>query len=264
MRRRNFLGGLGASLALVGGCGSVGRLTGMGRFSGSSSSSGHASSLATVSRSLRLDPGFFFGHDVRPLHSVAYVLDLSGSMSERSGSMAGQLGRQQAAQAGGALVSSFGGSTLGNAAAGTVLSMDKKVELVKDHLNASLRGLSPDAKFNIVMFSGDVQTLSPAMIPAGTITTLLVSDFVARLEEGGATSMMQAIEAGLSTDADDLIVLTDGLPTDATPEEILAMVNTQNQAKPRRIFTVGVGSDQAEGFLTQLAHDNGGEYLAYR
>ena len=45
-----------------------------------------------TSRSLRLENGFFFGHDLRSEDSVAYVLDLSGSMSDRTGTAAEQVG----------------------------------------------------------------------------------------------------------------------------------------------------------------------------
>lgn len=261
MNRRAFVG----ALLAVGGCSALGKvsmisgsLSTRGGARGSSRASG-ASSASKLARSYRLDPGFFFGHDVRPFQSVTYVLDLSGSMSERTGTTFGQLGRETASST----MASYGGG-LGSAAADSVLSMDKKVELVKDHLNASLRGLQAGAQFNIVLFSGDVQKLSPSMISASTVTTTLVGAFVSQLEEGGGTSMKSAIEAGLSTDAEDIIVLTDGLPTDATPEQILTMVDTRNVEKKRRIFTVGVGDDQAETFLTALAEHNGGAYLAYK
>lgn len=271
MQRRAFLGAL--ALAATG-CSALGKVSMIsGSLSGRSSSRGSASggvaatgasSAGKMARSYRLDSGFFFGHDVRPFRSVTYVLDLSGSMSERSGSSLSRMGRESATAAGTSLVGSFAGSTLTNAAADTMLSWDKKVELVKDHLNASLRGLDSSAQFNIVLFSGDVHKLSPKMLSAGAITTTLVGAFVSQLEEGGGTSMSRAIQAGLETDAEDIMVLTDGLPTDSTPEQILTMVDQRNTGRKRRIYTVGVGDDQAEEFLTELAEHNGGQYLAYK
>jgi len=254
------------ALALALGCGSVGPSSLLGHHGGSpthAASQGSASTAATVARSYRLDPGYFFGHDVRPFKSVTYVLDLSGSMSERTGSTAARIGREHAASTTRGLLGSRGG-VLGSAASDAALGMDKKVELVKDHLNASLRGLASGAKFNIVLFSDGIRTLSPTMIPANGATTTLVGGFVAKLSEGGSTNLKAAIEAGLATDAEDVIVLTDGLPTDSTPEQILSMVAGKNAEHARRVFTVGVGDDQAESFLSRLAEDNGGQYLAYR
>lgn len=221
-----------------------------------------ASSVATMARSYRLDEGYFFGHDVRPFESVVYVLDLSGSMGERTGASAASFGRRYGGGALAALARPLGGA--GVAATDAVLSMDKKVELVKDHLNASLRGLQPGAKFNVVLFSGQVETMSPIMIGANAATTTAVSAFVAKLREGGSTNLKAAIEAGLATDARDIIVLTDGMPTDASPDQILTMVASRNPGRDRRVFTVGVGDDQAEPFLAKLAEDNGGAYLAYK
>jgi Mg-chelatase subunit ChlD len=208
---------------------------------------------------LRLESGFFFGHDLRAEDSVVYVLDLSGSMSGRTGTIAEQLGKD----AGGSLISGVTGGGIGGEAADSVLSMDKKVELVKDHLIASLRGLPSGAEFNVILFSNEVQRLAPTQITANAASTSLVSAFVSRLKEGGSTSLKGAIMAGLDSEAKDLLVLTDGLPTDSSPEDILASVQRRNADKARRVSTVGVGDDQAKDFLTRLATENGGRYTSY-
>jgi hypothetical protein len=216
-----------------------------------------------TSRSLRLENGFFFGHDLRQEDSIVYVLDLSGSMSGRTGTVVEQAGKDAAAEAGGSLISGITGSGVANEAADSVLSMDKKVEIVKDHTIASLRGLPSGAQFNILLFSNDVQRLAPTMVTANAASTNAVGAFISRLQEGGSTSLLRAINAGLNTEAKDLLVLTDGLPSDSSPEEILAQVRERNKDKGRRISTVGVGDDQAKDFLTQLATENGGKYTSY-
>src|SRR5262245_14596726 len=99
MLRRSFL----SSIA-VGCCCSLG----CGLFS--------TQTAVATSRSLRLENGFFFGHDLRQEDSVVYVLDLSGSMSGRTGTIAEQVGKDAAAEAGGALVSSVAGGIGGEAA----------------------------------------------------------------------------------------------------------------------------------------------------
>jgi hypothetical protein len=216
-----------------------------------------------TSRSLRLENGFFFGHDLRSEDSVVYVLDLSGSMSGRTGSVAEQIGKDTAAEAGGSLLGGITGSGVANEAADSVLSMDKKVELVKDHLIASLRGLPDGAQFDVILFSDGVQHLAPTLITANTASTSLVGAFVSRLHEGGSTSLKTAIMAGLDSQAKDLLVLTDGLPTDSTPEDILTTVQQRNISKAHRVSTVGVGDDQAKDFLSRLASENGGKYTSY-
>jgi Mg-chelatase subunit ChlD len=212
-----------------------------------------------TSRSLRLENGYFFGHDLRQEDSVVYVLDLSGSMSGRTGTVVEQAGKE----AGGSLIAGVAGGGLAGEAADSALSMDKKVELVKDHLIASLRGLPSGAQFDVILFSNGVQHLAPTMITANTASTTIVSAFVSRLKEGGSTSLMAAIMAGLDSEAKDVLVLTDGLPTDSSPEAILTKVQERNGDKGHRVSTVGVGDDQARDFLTRLATENGGKYTSY-
>ena len=89
-----------------------------------------------------------------------------------------------------------------------------------------------------------VQRLAPGMITANAASTNAVGAFVSRLQEGGSTSLEQAILAGLDSEAHDLLVLTDGLPTDSTPEAIIGKVRERNQSQQHRISTVGVGDDQ--------------------
>jgi hypothetical protein len=247
MLRRSFLlAAAGAGASVTFGCGLFSTKT-----------------AVATSRSLRLENGFFFGHDLRAEDSVVYVLDLSGSMSGRTGSVVEQVGKDTAAKAGGALVSGLTGSGMADEAADSVLSMDKKVELVKDHLIASLRGLPAGAQFDVILFSNGVQHLAPTMLTANAVSTSLVSAFVSRLQEGGSTSLKSAILAGLDSEAKDLLVLTDGLPTDSTPEDILTSVEQRNLDKRHRLSTVGVGDDQARSFLERLAASNGGKYTSY-
>ncbi|RMH41594.1 MAG: VWA domain-containing protein [Deltaproteobacteria bacterium] len=213
-----------------------------------------ASASATVS----VKTGFFFGHDLRQAQSVVYVLDLSGSMSEASGSVVEQAGTTVAAKAVGGLI----GGSVGRAAESRIEKMKKKIEKVKLHLIASLQGLPPGSTFNIIMFSDGVQKLAPGMIQANAATKTLVSAFVDRLEEGGSTNMYKALEAAVYMPTKEIILLTDGEPTSSTPEEILDLLRRKNQGR-FIVSTVGVGNDHAREFLEQIAAENGGTYTAY-
>jgi hypothetical protein len=210
-----------------------------------------------------VQPGFFFGHDLRQARSVVYVLDLSGSMREGSGSVAENVGTDVAAKAGGTLVGGFLGNGTGRMVEDNVKKLKQKVEKVKLHLIASLNGLPPGSQFNIVLFSSGVQKLSPAMVPVTPATVGLVSAFVSQLEAGGSTSMMNAIQAGLHAGGSQVILLTDGVPTDASPQQIIDMVGYENASHALTLSTVGVGHDQDFGFLRELATRNGGAFVSY-
>jgi hypothetical protein len=210
-----------------------------------------------------VQPGFFFGHDLRQSKSIVFVLDLSGSMRQRSGGVVENVGVDVAAKTGGSFVSGLMGRRAGHAAENRVKKLQQKVEKVKVHLVASLNGLPPGSYFNVILFSRGVQRLAPGLVEATPASIGLVSAFVSQLEAAGSTSMKAALAAGLSAGAQQVVLLTDGLPTDASPGEILSMAVQMNQARTMTVWTVGVGSDQDFSFLRDLALANGGAFLSY-
>jgi hypothetical protein len=210
-----------------------------------------------------IQPGYFFGHDLRQAKSIVYVLDLSGSMRGGSGSIAENVGTDVAAKASGSLVGGFFGKRTGRAVEDNVQKLRQKVEKVKLHLIASLNGLPPGSQFNVLLFSNGVQKLAPGMIEATPASVGLVSAFVSQLEASGSTSLGAALSAGLNAGAQQVMVLTDGLPTDASPHQIMNMVASINAARTMTIWTVGVGHDQDLSFLRDLALANGGAFVAY-
>lgn len=210
-----------------------------------------------------IQPGYFFGHDLRQAKSIVYVLDLSGSMRGGSGSVVENVGTDVAAKAGGNLVGGFFGRRTGRAVEDNIQKLKQKVEKVKVHLIASLNGLPPGSVFNVILFSNGVQKLAPGMIEANPASVGLVSAFVSQLEASGSTSLGSAIAAGLQTGAQQLMVLTDGLPTDTSPQQIMHMVAQANANRAMSIWTVGVGHDQDLTFLRDLALANNGAYVAY-
>ncbi|MBI4511698.1 MAG: VWA domain-containing protein, partial [Deltaproteobacteria bacterium] len=185
--------------------------------------------------------GFFFGHDLRKTESVVYVLDLSGSMREQSGSVVEQAGTGFAAKATGSLFRGFGAGAVGNAAEERIKKLQQKIEKVKAHLIACLNGLPQGSTFNVVLFSDGVQKLAPGLIEVNTASVALVSAFVSKLEARGSTSLGAALEAGLYAGSRNIVVLTDGLPTDSSPEAILARVRQINAGHAIAVSTVGVG-----------------------
>lgn len=216
-----------------------------------------------TSATVTIQPGYFFGHDLRQARSVVYVLDLSGSMRGGSGSIVENVGTGVAASAGGALVGGFLGRGVGRTVETNVRKLQQKVEKVKLHLIASLNGLPPGSQFNVILFSSGVQKLAPGMLEVNPVTVGLVSAFVSQLEAGGSTSLGAAIGAGLHAGADQVIVLTDGIPTDASPAQIFDLVARENAAHRMVLSTVGVGHDQDLTFLKELAHANGGAFVSY-
>lgn len=262
--------GMHRSMILLGACvaaalglsGCVVRGSASAGGSGSATSGSAPGAGAGGSLSMDVRVGFFFGQDVRGYQSVVYVLDMSGSMSEQTGTVGQQMGNRMAARGAGRLAGGFFGGRAGARVQRRILDRKKKVEIVKRHLIASLRGLPQNGQFNLILFSDGVQKLAPGMIAANGMNVVMVSAFVRRLEEGGSTNMIQALDAAFYTPAQHIILLTDGLPTSSTPDDIISLAR-QHAGEGRTISTVGVGADQAYDFLAELARENGGTFTSY-
>lgn len=213
--------------------------------------------------SVKVKTGHFFGHDLTQAEKIVYVLDLSGSMNQRSGSVVSQAGNSASSKLGGAVAGGMMGRSTGNSVEKRIADSNKKIEIVKLHMMASLQGLPNGAQFNIVLFSDGVQKLAPGMLVANGATKTVVGAFIDRLKSRGSTNMYAAMEAALNMGAGQIILLTDGLPTSSSPDDILGLARSYNQGQIR-VSTVGVGNDQAFTFLRQLAQENGGSFQSYQ
>lgn len=210
-----------------------------------------------------LQRGFFFGHDLRQDNRIIYVLDLSGSMNAHSGNQIARKGIDAAAKISGSFTQGLLGRSAGSAVRNRVSKLKKRVEKVKLHLIASLNGLPPSAKFNVVLFDGQVQRMSPVYVKATSLNTAIVSAFVDRLTASGSTNILEAMDTALRDKPTRVILLTDGMPTSSTPQQVISMVRGHKRNKRFVVSTVGVGDNMGQSFLTSLARENGGSYIFY-
>ena len=100
------------------------------------------------------------------------------------------------------------------------------------------------------------------MVPATSTNRSLAVAFVKGLEANGGTPAAEALSKAFDRpDANLVFFLSDGQPTDGSPEQILVRVKTLNAQQKVRISSVGLGDDQDAKFLTELAKQNGGQYV---
>lgn len=91
------------------------------------------------------------------------------------------------------------------------------------------------------------------------LASLYVNTFI---KAGGATFTKAALqEAFKIADIDAIFSLSDGQPTDATPDDILKEVSTLNTTKKVVIHSIGLGQDKDAVFLQNLATQNGGHIM---
>jgi hypothetical protein len=214
--------------------------------------------------------------------TVVFLLDLSGSMQ---GKQEISISRRVtgAAQRAGAGLSPQVGRITANAARRTFGLSVNRLTGARIALNSTLNALyvpptqteprasrdrrpppratstQPPAYFALFGFNNGVEAWKTGVHPATEAAAAL--PWIATRSADGGTSIRAALQAAFAVRGVDAIyLLSDGEPTDATPEAILAEVRRWNAGRRVRVHTIGVGNEQGEAFLCQLADQNNGLY----
>ena len=140
-----------------------------------------------------------------------------------------------------------------------------KLQAVKGALAAAIDALDAADLFNIVVFTHRADSFAAAPVPADPDNKKAATAFinqqdalgVSNFEAGLGRAMQQAFPANR---VNHVIFLTDGLPTLGEVElEPLSELIGEWSAGQARLFTIGVGRDVDQGFLSGLAEDHRGE-----
>jgi uncharacterized protein YegL len=128
-------------------------------------------------------------------------------------------------------------------------------------LNPAINGLPETTKFSLLTFEDNVRRMRSQPISASVANKVEATAVLnAIIKAGGGTSANKALKEALQTpDVDAIFFLTDGEPTDATPDIILNEVRNRNY-KHIPIHAIGLGVDSGAAFLKALAQQNGGSY----
>ena len=140
-----------------------------------------------------------------------------------------------------------------------------KLQAVKGALAAAIDALDVADLFNIVVFTHRADSFAAAPVPADPDNKKAATAFinqqdalgVSNFEAGLGRAMQQAFPANR---VNHVIFLTDGLPTLGEVElGPLSELIGEWSAGQARLFTIGVGRDVDQGFLTGLAEEHRGE-----
>ena len=140
-----------------------------------------------------------------------------------------------------------------------------KLQAVKGALAAAIDALDAADLFNIVVFTHRADSFAAAPVPADPNNKKAATAFinqqdalgVSNFEAGLGRAMQQPFPANR---VNHVIFLTDGLPTLGEVElEPLSELIGEWSAGQARLFTIGVGRDVDQGFLTGLAEEHRGE-----
>lgn len=145
-------------------------------------------------------------------------------------------------------------------------SMDgDRIAKCKEQLKQCIDALERGSAFTIVAYSSSVRVWKDRLQGVTPAVKDEAKGFVDGLQVSGATHTLAGLKSGFEIEgADALILLSDGAPTDSTPEQILDEVRGINGFKRWRVDTFGFGTagygNQFAEFLKDLAEQHGGKF----
>jgi hypothetical protein len=152
-----------------------------------------------------------------------------------------------------------------------------KLDVAKNELIQSIRGLPEDATFNIVFFSDGVETWKPKPVLADKAGKAEGVKRATSVKTVGATNIFDALERGFalagrgtqdkrySVTIDTVYFMSDGRSNRGRlidPAQILAEVTRLNSEQKLKIHVIGVGKDHDKALMQAIAAATGGTYVA--
>lgn len=193
---------------------------------------------------------------------VVFVVDVSGSMEgKQEGTVVDQVQGAAARKGSEAVGDAIGGETgrfLGRQLGGEAT----KLGAAKRELIPAIQGLTAQSRFTVMVFGEDIGGWKSGLLEADGANKNLALAYVKNLSASGGTPALAALEEAFTLeDAQVLFFLSDGRPSDGSPEEILQRVRALNANRGMVIHAIGLGGDQDEVFLRRLAQEHGGKYV---
>ena len=218
----------------------------------------------------------YYGIETSSNKKFVYVIDISGSMEGKA-----ETDLQGNVIAG---VSSKTGDVVGNLVGGKLGSLVKKetdnqltkLGKAKKELMPSIRGLSEDSYFTIIVFENRVKKWHKTLVQATNTNKNLAIAYLEKLHSGGGTNISDALEESFelagagATDANAelgvevIFLLSDGSPTAGkitNKDQIITKTAEWNSAKRIKIHTIGLGEDCDKDFMKKLAAENNGKFI---
>lgn len=155
----------------------------------------------------------------------------------------------------------------------------ERIERLKGEMSGLLAGFEgrPKAtRFAIVLFHTDVEGCfsGRGLMPNDVESLKRAAKYVEKMKAGGGTAMMSALQFIAAKllpcgDVDTIYLLSDGAPTDAPPEEVLAAAKKIHEDYRVKFHTIGIGEseglvvtqDRPPSLLDQIAKATGGAYV---
>ncbi|MCL7488069.1 MAG: VIT and VWA domain-containing protein [Desulfobulbaceae bacterium] len=127
-------------------------------------------------------------------------------------------------------------------------------------LEAFIKGLGPDDRFEVITFNKRPNTLFNQLMDAEEGNIARAVSFLNSQEARGGTSLQPAIATAYKYGTDDrplnTVILSDGITEQDERRVLMDMI--QSRPANVRVFCIGVGNDINRSLLRQMAEDAGG------
>lgn len=189
----------------------------------------------------------FFGIPITG-REVAFLIDVSGSMREPSGTVTRESRRDH---------------------------LPSRLDSAKTQLLAAVQAMDPEAmKFHLLAFNSGIAGGTRSALKPDSSHVQGLSRMLGSLRPDGGTNIYEALAQSLAleklrygealpTGVDEVFLLTDGMPTVGVtdPDQILKSIAEANRYLKVRIHTVFTGTGPGADFLKKLAEQNDGVFV---
>jgi Ca-activated chloride channel homolog len=137
---------------------------------------------------------------------------------------------------------------------------DSKLQLSRDSIDAFIRELGADDRFELITFNVAPQPLFKELRAVNKESQTQAAEFLRVQQARGGTVLRPAIAAAYRYGNPDrplnVVILSDGLTEPSDQSELLNLI--QSRPSHARVFCIGVGNDVNRPLLSQIAQQAGG------
>ncbi len=207
----------------------------------------------------------YYGINTKTSKHVVYLIDISGSMegkaeTDLAGNVIASTGSKLGAKVGNA-VGGFAGKVIKRQTNNQLTKLGK----AKKELIPSIKGLSEDTYFTVMVFENRVKKWRKKLVPATKSNKTLATVYIEKLSSGGGTNIYESLEDAFALqDVETVFLLSDGEPSAGkitSASGIVDEVTNWNRSRNITIHTIGLGEDCDKNFMKELASKNNGTFI---
>ena len=141
----------------------------------------------------------------------------------------------------------------------------RPIEAAKKALLDVIATLPESVHFDVVLFDKSISEWQPTLVPATSENRQLASQTVMAKSLQNGTASFAALYAAFDLEPEAIYFLSDGRPTDGSPDQIAQTILVKNRTRRISIHTIGVVTDRSNGsgltyFMKPLAEENYGSF----